>query len=268
MNGQFRFGDLSPIKYFSATALILGIMLAFVSPDDELPYGWLVHLIHWLFQTCVPMLLIVGLHITFHRSIYFAQQRYWIKLGLSGLIGAFIFSPFALLSDLVFADERLQYSFLEETMQEFIVIAPPITFFWVVINLPFQQGWRFQNKNDVDTEVSHTGDETPAFLQLLPIQSAQDIIFIKSELHYLKVVTTQQEDLILYSINKAIKELPFELGIQPHRSFWVNLNHIINIKKKGREGIMTLSEGSRIPVSRSRLKTSQQRWKSHNDIRQ
>lgn len=70
-------------------------------------------------------------------------------------------------------------------------------------------------------------------------------------------MTTRGKALVLYSLKNAVNELDHYDGLQPHRSFWVNRAHITAVKKKGREGRITMSNGERIPVSRSRMKEMQ-----------
>ncbi len=75
-----------------------------------------------------------------------------------------------------------------------------------------------------------------------------------SELHYIRVVTLKGEMLILHNLKDAISELPADLiGIQTHRSFWVNLKYIEKILKKKLQSVLILSNGKSVPVSRRRI---------------
>jgi DNA-binding LytR/AlgR family response regulator len=75
-----------------------------------------------------------------------------------------------------------------------------------------------------------------------------------SELHYIRVVTLKGEMLILHNLKDAISELPVDLiGIQTHRSFWVNLKYIEKIIKKKLQSVLILSNGKSVPVSRRRI---------------
>jgi DNA-binding LytR/AlgR family response regulator len=60
--------------------------------------------------------------------------------------------------------------------------------------------------------------------------------------------------LILHNLKDAISELPVDLiGIQTHRSFWVNLKYIEKIIKKKLQSVLILSNGKSVPVSRRRI---------------
>jgi DNA-binding LytR/AlgR family response regulator len=77
---------------------------------------------------------------------------------------------------------------------------------------------------------------------------------MKSELHYLSVATIKGQSLILYALRDAILELPPDLGVQTHRSYWANLAHVKEFKPDGRLATLTMSDGATVPVSRSKVK--------------
>ena len=89
---------------------------------------------------------------------------------------------------------------------------------------------------------------------LLPAERRGEVIHMKSELHYLSVATIRGQSLILYALRDAILELPPELGIQTHRSYWANLAHLKAFKPDGRLATLTMSDGATVPVSRSKVK--------------
>jgi DNA-binding LytR/AlgR family response regulator len=82
----------------------------------------------------------------------------------------------------------------------------------------------------------------------------KDIIYIVSELHYVRVVTSKGETLVLHNLKDAIAELPSEYsGIQTHRSYWAASKHIKSIQDKNGQTSLVLSMGKIIPVSRRKL---------------
>jgi DNA-binding LytR/AlgR family response regulator len=92
------------------------------------------------------------------------------------------------------------------------------------------------------------------FLAKFYSEIGTDIIYLMSELHYIRVVTLKGEMLILHNLKDAISELPLDLiGIQTHRSFWVNRKYIISIEEKKLQNFLMLSNGRSVPVSRRRL---------------
>ena len=81
---------------------------------------------------------------------------------------------------------------------------------------------------------------------------------LKAELHYLEVITDKGKALILYNLKDAMSELDHLDGFQPHRSFWVSAKHVERFEPKGRQGVLHLEGGLKVPVSRRRM----------NDIRE
>lgn len=95
------------------------------------------------------------------------------------------------------------------------------------------------------------------FTRIIHKVGAENILFLKSELHYLSVGTEKAEQLILYSLKDAIHLLEnkykLQLGGQVHRSYWVNQQHIISLNKQGREGRLLLPNNYVVLVSRSHM---------------
>lgn len=280
MNRQFNFGDVQPVKYFWAVSVLLGLMLAFVSPDDELPYGWLAHLLHWQVQTVTPTFLAVFIHRAIGFHIF---TKPVIQLLFSGFFTSVIFCPLAVYSDVLFLQSSITGSLIDEFINEFLSVAPPIMVFWLAINLPFQSGWQLSRRElepnaACAAELQTTSDDsqtdcvptTVPFMQLLPESIGTDLIYIKSELHYLKVVTTLGNAMILYPLRTAVEELgkaceqqPDLSGTLTHRSFWARTSHMIELGKRGREGIISVSNLDKLPVSRTRFKEVQARIENH-----
>lgn len=257
MNGQKNLADLQPNKYFFTLAVLLGSMFAFVVPDDDLKNGWLLHALHWQIQTVVPMLIAIIAHRLLSNSTLIKKLSPWLKLLLSGTVASLLFTPIALFSDTFFAYEKLTNPYIIELFDEFLAIAPPIIVFWVAINIPFFYGWRL-HKEDLQND-GHDKNEVKNkhqanFYKLIPEEIHGELLFLKSELHYLQVVTNKGKALILYSLKNAISEVQEKDGFQPHRSFWVHRPYITSLEKNGREGRITMSDGTTIPVSRTNMK--------------
>ena len=70
---------------------------------------------------------------------------------------------------------------------------------------------------------------------------------------YLRVVTDRGSALILYNLGDAVRQMPGDIGMLVHRSYWVALESIEQLVRRGRQGELRLADGSRVPVSRNRL---------------
>lgn len=268
MNGQINLGQLQPVKYFICVAVIIGFMFAFISPDDDLKYGWLGHAMHWQFQTVMPMLFAILLHHLISRFGLLSSLNAWITISLIGFITGIVFTPIAYISDRILSNEAIVEPLKLALWEECLAITPPILVFWVAVNAPLLLSWRLKKTDDsspiVDSKTGNVASAyqppkydapqtSPTFYDLVPEDIQGDLILLKSELHYLLVVTEHGKSLILYSLKNAINELHNTDGFQPHRSYWVNKAYIDSIKKNGREGQIIMKNGSKVPVSRQRM---------------
>lgn len=92
--------------------------------------------------------------------------------------------------------------------------------------------------------------QSPAFMQRLKKPVAVDeLLALRAEQHYLRVITRSGRELILYRFSDALRELPAELGIQVHRSWWVCRAAIASIECRERKMTLVLGNGEQVPVS-------------------
>ena len=260
MNGQFELGDLSPPKLFIGISAVLGLILALIIDP---PGSFISHLIHWQIQTTGAVIFIILTHIVLFKLIKYQQLNPWLRVALSGLIGATIFSPVAAFSDVLFGGEVFARGFKGELVNEAISVIPPMVVAWIAMNSPWLMGYRIwrtansvaedgikqQNTNDKNTR------EEPSFLSLTKIESANQILYIKSELHYINVVTKESKHLILFSLKEAKAQLDLAgtEGVQCHRGYWVARKAIDTVKRAGREAEFVLSNGDIVPISRANV---------------
>lgn len=256
MNGQFDIGGITPTRYFFSIAVVLGILFAMVSTDQDKSTAQM--LLQWQMQTIIPMALLIATHMALLRASVFNNLCPWLALSLSGLIGATLFTPVALAIDLwIETDTGPTILILDELFQEWIGVTPPVAISWVALNAPWVLGYRLEKTGTPSIDVSPEQDPiivNHGFMKLIDPLKQGRLLYLKSELHYLQVVTSKGSSLILYNLSDAIEQLPETLGIPVHRSFWVALNAISEFKKRGRQGELILVDGTSIPVSRNRLK--------------
>lgn len=275
MNGQIHLGEVRPINYFMTIAVVLGLMFFFIAPDSDTQVSWLSQLLQWQIQTVAPMLLAIFVHwllAKYAGSLNISNP--WLRLIISGLVACMLVSPIALASDVLLGGEPLNRPIFAQLLDEFLALAPPVLICWVAINGPFVLGWRTHRAKANDKTVTDSqvqtetedhktqGDCLIGFEKLIPMEMRGELIYLKSELHYLQVVTVNGRSLILYSLKAAMSELEGRDGLQPHRSYWVNTNYIESLLKNGREGTLALSNGETIPVSRSKMSNLKERIKA------
>ena len=89
--------------------------------------------------------------------------------------------------------------------------------------------------------------DTP-LVDLLPRELGGDIVYLKSEDHYVYVYTVIGSSLIRMRFKDAVAGLG-EWGIQVHRSYWVAYRHMIEVKKRDRVLELWLTDDHKVPVS-------------------
>jgi hypothetical protein len=258
----FHIGDPTPWKYFLGVSIALGVLFAALGPEGTTDLGAIPALFQWLAQAMIPMALCIAAHISLHRSGPFDRLNPWLKLLVSGCAGAVLFSPIAYGIDLLLGMGPTPGTpHASEWLNELGAVIVPVAFSWVAINAPFQLGYSF--RREVHTAPASplpppspplpAPSSEPFFLSLIPAARRGEVIHMKSELHYLSVTTIKGQSLILYTLRDAVQELPPDMGIQTHRSYWANLAHVKEFAADGRLAKATMSDGAKVPVSRSKM---------------
>lgn len=251
MSRQFDLGDITPLTYFAVIAVVVGLLFGFISgAGDDRPL--LLRLLQWQLQSCLPMALMVGSQVGLARLTAFERLGPWWQLLGSGLSGALLFTPLALGIDAVFQGDPLNPT---ELLDEFQGVAPPVILCWLAINAPWVLGFRLRSVAGPDTgsRDSRSGQPAAAFMAMVPGALRGELLYLEAELHYVAVVTSRGRALILYNLRDAIDELVDRPGVQPHRSYWVSAEHVTDLKRRGRQGLLCISNGDQVPVSRRNL---------------
>ena len=248
-------------KYFFWVSVFLILLFTLLNPAGTLGVDFGLRLLIWTVQIGILVPTFIIIHIKLQKVQIFDHLNDWYKILLSGLIGCFFFLPFDLAIDYVTGlDDWSKFRNLSESytivINEISSLFPTAILTWVAINAPRILNFNFSKISSVEQVKLMPSEQTPnnEFLAKFSYKIGTDIICLMSELHYIRVVTLKGEMLILYNLKDAISELPVDLiGIQTHRSFWVNLKYIEKIINKKLQNILILSNGKSVPVSRRRL---------------
>ena len=253
MNGQLDIGGVTPSRYFFSIAVILGLLCAMTSGEQN--RHWLAVTLQWQLQAIVPMALLIGAHSLLLLNARFANLNAWLALAISGILGASLFAPFALLVEGWLDPASTETFALIELADEWLAVTPPVVVCWLALNAPWVLGFRVHRVGAQadETEGREEPADLPEFIGLLPRADQGAPLLLKSELHYLQVVTDRGRGLILYNLSDAVSALPLQAGLMVHRSYWVAFDAIEEFRRQGRQGELVLKNGERVPVSRARL---------------
>ncbi len=264
---SFELGEIRPSSYFFGLAGALGVLLGLVTQGDLTGAHLLLHLLQWQLQAYSAMAILIGTHLLLLRWRFFHRRLgEWWQLLCGGFLGALVFSLPALALDLLFrADPIPEHAseLLRSWWGELGGVLPSVTLTWLAANAPWVVGFRMVQPSSPREPVrSHTSvpdapRKNTRFWTLIDGTDPVEIRYLKAELQYVRIVTTSREHLVLYSLRDAVAELPPSFGVQTHRSYWVAFAAVASFRHVGRQGDITLRDGTLIPVSRSRMKAVQ-----------
>lgn len=98
--------------------------------------------------------------------------------------------------------------------------------------------------------------QTPApFLKRLSYELGGQILSLSMQDHYVEVTTAKGTELILIRLQDAVNEMGAIAGMQIHRSHWVALSGMRQLKRQNGKLLIELVDGRTLPVSRTYAQT-------------
>ena len=106
-------------------------------------------------------------------------------------------------------------------------------------------------RHPTQTHAAAPDAPAPKFLSRLPPRLAgAELYAVEAEDHYLRLHTSEGQDLILMRLGDAIEELEGLEGAQTHRSWWVAKAAVTGAERLDGRAVLTLKDGAEVPVSR------------------
>lgn len=97
-----------------------------------------------------------------------------------------------------------------------------------------------------------SGARPPTLLQSkLPHHLGHDIVAVQAQDHYVEVTTTKGSAMVLMRLRDVVQDLAPLGGLQVHRSWWVNLSHVVRTDKTPSGPQLVLTSDQRVLVGRS-----------------
>ena len=82
--------------------------------------------------------------------------------------------------------------------------------------------------------------------------ASEKLLYVESIEHYLRLVTTEGAIEIRARLSDIVAQTGVEIGIQPHRSWWVSSHAVEALTKKSPNDVLRLVDGTEIRVARGR----------------
>jgi DNA-binding LytR/AlgR family response regulator len=109
-----------------------------------------------------------------------------------------------------------------------------------------------RSREPVETHAAPAAASPPKFLARLPYKLAgAELWAVEAEDHYLRLHTSQGQDLILMRLGDAIGELEGIEGARTHRSWWVARSAVRRVEREDGRATLVLPDGGEAPVSRA-----------------
>ena len=110
-----------------------------------------------------------------------------------------------------------------------------------------------------DQETKQPAADDLLFLKV-PLRLGRDLVHLKMQDHYVEVVTTAGQCMVLMRFADALTCLPAALGNQVHRSHWVAWGHANKSFIRAGRQFLLLDNGVEVPVSRRFKKVVRERF--------
>lgn len=236
------------VPYF-AIMLALTISPPFGDPERHVMYEVLAR-VYWVFG--------FGLHYFFVRyTLKFLVYHFYFRFGYHVLIGAIVvfytFSSMVLLMGLTMVFPIPSFGSLPPLPHFKLVVLLATLIFIAAVSCT-----AFWGVHGHPLFMRASGEQK--LFALLPISKRGELVSVSADDHYVNIKTSRGSAHIRLKFSAALEMLAESDGIQVHRSHWVNLNAVTDLKT-GRDGkpVIKLLDGSEIPVAKARKKVLKSR---------
>ena len=151
-------------------------------------------------------------------------------------------------------DELWAFSPVLALLGEYVTLASVVIPIHLVLWLIIDKG--MHRTAGVDAAVPHSA---PEFLQRAGIPQLEDVLALQAEEHYVRIYSRNGAELVHYRFGNAVEEMPADLGLQVHRSWWVADNAVRSAKRGARRWQLDLETDVAVPVSDSFVKAVRER---------
>lgn len=186
----------------------------------------------------------------------------WLKPVL--LVSTLGLLPFALTEALLeqylpfrpeFLDEGLWafspvLALLGELVTAASIVIPIHLLLWLIID---------RNVPPLAAAVDSAAQSVPQFLERASNLRAEDVLALQAEEHYVRIYSGGGSQLVHCRFGDAVEEMPPELGLQVHRSWWVAESAVRAAQRGQRRWQLELTSDVTVPVSDSFVAAARKR---------
>lgn len=206
------------------------------------------------------------------REVARKTYRPWGEAALAaGMLGSFFIFIWALLADTLVSGHDLTFNWRSSASYVF----PLVIIITLVMNafLPtLQPLWGFRRRGNkrplaIRPPVRTGPEAEPSlFFDRLPADLGRDVISLRAANHHIEVSTPMGQGRVLMRLADAEADLTALPGLRVHRSWWVNLTHVVATETRPGGIDLILTSGQKVPVSRAKTAEVTERLTPHNEL--
>lgn len=224
--------------------LCIGLAVGYLGPFGSYQLPLLSRLLYWV------ILIGVGHFIYFQVDKLCQLNTPNKKLNslLDILVPSFVGAIF-----LSFFVEYVSHYFINLELafpKNFLFFFPKVFILGLILNV---LGNMIDQVKDNSVMTEDTARKHNHFLDRIPDELGSDLICFSMQDHYLKVHTEKGSHMMLLRMNDALLELKDYKGLQVHRSWWVAIDAVKDVKKQTRKATLIMKKNIEVPVSQKYL---------------
>lgn len=245
--------------YIAACSVALTLVFASIGPAATDGVRFLESLVFWGAHISLALILLSVCQVAVSLVRVFSGKPALVQITIAGLLGVLFFAPIAIVLDQLFAtvfgtdlDEHSGIAaLLLEELSNYVV---PMLLCWYLVNAP--KLIEVASDQKVSSSAAHEENSTSAPSESedaeieIPLELRVHVVAMSAELHYLRVYTASSDKLILFNFGHAIDAFGERRGMQIHRSHWISLDHVKEIRRDGSRMVCEMDNGLVLPVSR------------------
>ncbi|MBL4660052.1 MAG: LytTR family transcriptional regulator DNA-binding domain-containing protein [Alcanivoracaceae bacterium] len=224
--------------------LCIGLVIGYLGPFGSYQIPLFNRLLYWV-------ILIGAGHFIYFQTDRFCQW-YFDKKDLNILFG-FIVSSFIGAVFLSFFVEYISHYFMNLELafpKNFLFFFPKVFVLGLTLNV---LGYLIDHAKNNTASVHEVTHDQNNFINRIPHKLGSDLICFSMDDHYLLVYTEKGSHMMLLRMKDALVELKDYKGLQVHRSWWVAIDAVMDVKKQTRKATLIMKNNIEVPVSQKYL---------------
>lgn len=238
---------LSPIALFAFIAA--GTLTTLTGPfGTYLSMSLLARAVYWF--TLIGVSIIISMTIRRYIDIALADRGFWVRASCTTVLFTVIFTPCIIgMNMLVLGVQATE--FMPIWKMYLVVISVPLTVNPLVfIVLKIQRG-DVSPAGSTALPPATTEPKRPRIFERLRNGLGDDLLRISVQDHFVHVHLAEGSEKLRMRFGDAIAEVDRVPGLRVHRSHWVAESAVSGHELESGKVILTLRDGSKVPVSRN-----------------